>query len=279
MKSFKQYLLENYDTDVKLKKLGLKRGGLGYKVGKVIGGEVYVHKQYENQFPQDKLEAAKSKLPKEFNYHVVKYNPKTNNFSFIISNDFDTNPEPSVNGGITVKEDGTAKPFKDAGWIYHHKHQFVDDDYKGFDTEKEKQRSLKWSSLPDIEKSKIGQRKYWDEKVIPRINENNSIPGVDIIAHIKRIGTAGGLSSYLANQIKNQNFQLTTISIDDIFKSDLDVKSYVDAGKLRKKYGGVDEPIVIGTWDGKKNQVMDGYNRILQKVKNGESNIKAYVAI
>jgi len=28
---------------------------------------------------------------------------------------------------------------------------------------------LKWSSLEGIEKSKIGQRKYWDDKVIPNI--------------------------------------------------------------------------------------------------------------
>jgi hypothetical protein len=169
---FKQFINESPDLDLKLKKLGLKRGGMGFKIGKVIGGEVYVHRNYENQFPQDLLNTAKSYIPKGYDYQVVKYNPKLGTFSFIKSSDFDTNPEPSVNGGITVKPDGTAKEFKDAGWIYHHKWEWVDDDYKGFDVEKEKQRSLKWSSLDGVDKTRIGQRKHWDTNVIPRLSEN-----------------------------------------------------------------------------------------------------------
>jgi len=169
MISFKAFIIEDADVGIKLKKLGLKRGGMGVNIGKVIGGAVYVHKNYEDQFPSVPLQNAKNKLPKNYEYQVVKYIPKTKTFSFIISKDFDTNPEPSVNGGITIKEDGSAKEFKDAGWIYHHKFLFVLDDYKGFDVEKEKQRSLKWSSLEGIEKSKIGQRKYWDDNVIPNI--------------------------------------------------------------------------------------------------------------
>lgn len=170
--SFKQHITEDLDTETKLKKLGLKRGGMGFKIGKVIGGEVYVHKQYENQFPQDALNKAKSYLPKDYTYHVVKYNPKTGTFSFITSNDFDTNPEPSVNHVITVKSDGTVKQQKDSGWIYHHKWQWVADDYKGFDVEKEKQRSIKWSSLDGVDKSRIGQRKHWDDNVVPRLQES-----------------------------------------------------------------------------------------------------------
>lgn len=171
---FKQFITEDHDLDTKLRKLGLKRGGMGYKIGKVIGGEIYVHKNYENQFPDVPLHNAKNALPKNFKYDVVKFNPKSGVFSFIVSNDFDSNPEPSVNGGITVKPDGNAKPFKDAGWIYHHKWQWVDDDYKGFNVDKEKKRSLQWSSLEGVDKSRIGQRKHWDTHVVPRLKDDDN---------------------------------------------------------------------------------------------------------
>ena len=175
MISFKQFITENSDTETQLKKLGLRRGGAGYKIGKVIGGEIYVHKQYEYQFPQDLLNKAKSFLPEDFHYNIVKYNPKTEVFSFIISNDFDEKDEPSVHGGITIKPDGTAKPFKDAGWIYHYKWQWVADDYKGFNVEKSKERSVKWNKAiegSDVSKSKIGQRKYWDDNVEHLVKES-----------------------------------------------------------------------------------------------------------
>lgn len=172
---FKQYINEDIDLDIKLRKLGLKRGGAGYKVGKVIGGEIYVHRNYEDQFPSVPLQNAKNQLPKNYDYRVVKYNPKTGTFSFIKSNDFDSNPEPSVDGGVTVKSDGSAKEFGNAGWIYHHKWQWVDDDYKGFDSNQSKQRSLDWTNIVNqkgIPKSKIGQRKFWDVEVVPYLKEN-----------------------------------------------------------------------------------------------------------
>ena len=171
MITFKVFINEDSNIDTKLRKLGLKRGGSGYKIGKVIGGEVYVHKLYESQFPEDLLKKAKSFLPEDYEYNVVKYNPKTNVFSFIFSEDFDSNPEPSVNAVVTVKPDGIIKKQKDSGWIYHHKWQWVDDSYKGFDVEESKRRSLKWYSLEGIDKSRIGQRKYWDNNVIPRIKD------------------------------------------------------------------------------------------------------------
>lgn len=171
--NFKQYLRES-NLDSELRKLGLKRGSKGYPIGKVIGGSVYVERGYAHQFPEETFKPAEEVFYEQFpdqEYKVVKYDPKTSTYSFIFSSDFDTNPEPSVEGGITVKKDGTFKKFKDAGWIYHHKWQWVGDDYDGFDVEKEKERSLKWSSLPDVDKSRIGQRKFWDTNVIPRLKD------------------------------------------------------------------------------------------------------------
>jgi hypothetical protein len=137
-----------------------------FPAGKEIGGEVYAHKAYETQFPG--VAKAKAMLPGNFVYHVVKYNLTTREFSFIISSDFDTNHEPSVEGGIKVGAKGL-KVFKNAGWIYHHKWLFVTDDYSGFDVEESKKRSEKWTALANVDKSRIGQRAYWETKVLPRL--------------------------------------------------------------------------------------------------------------
>ena len=144
-----------------------------YPLGKHIGGAVYVHKNYEKQFPKDELKKAKSLLPKDFEYDVVKYIPKTKAFSFIISKDFDTRDEPSVNGGLSVK-DGVVKKFGDNGWIYHHKWQFVGNDYKGFNISDSKKRSEQWMALKGINKSKIGQRKYWEREVESKLKNEGS---------------------------------------------------------------------------------------------------------
>ena len=158
------------NIDVQLKKLGLFRSRK-YGIGKEIGGNIYVHKQYEYVFPQDELDKAKPLLPKDFEYQVVKYNPTTKVFSFIVSRDFDTNPEPSINGGITVNSNGFVKSFPEAGWIYHHKWMWVADDYTGFDVKESKLRSLEWTSLPNIDRTRIGQKKYWDANVVPLLKD------------------------------------------------------------------------------------------------------------
>lgn len=179
MLGFKQYICEDADTETTLKKQGLRRGGAGYKVGKVIGGEVYVHKNYESQFPQDELSAAKAKLPKGFNYNTLKYNPKTKSFSFFRVDDFDTNPEPIIDEYVTVKPDSDNVKISKGGQIYHHKWQWVGDDYKGFDVAKNKVRSAKWSSLTDDDigqskfKSKIGKNEFWQKHVVePHLKES-----------------------------------------------------------------------------------------------------------
>jgi hypothetical protein len=169
--SFKQFIVES-ELDGQLKKLGLKRTNKFGGIGKEMGSDIYLHKNYEHTLPHDEFMFAKGKLPPDYDYTGVKYNPKTRTFSFIKSKDFDVNPEPSVHGGITVKADGTAKAFPNAGWIWHHKWMWVADDYKGFDVEENKKRSLKWSSLQGVDKSRIGQRKFWDEKVLPLMKEN-----------------------------------------------------------------------------------------------------------
>jgi ribosomal protein S18 acetylase RimI-like enzyme len=164
MVTFKQFIIES-TLDIQLKKLGLRRGGYGYKVGKAIGGCVYVHRQYEDQFPKEDLERAKINLPPDYDYTVVKYNTSNAQISFLRAFDWDSNPEPIIDDYY----DSQGK-FKRCGTVvYHHKWEFVADDYQGFDVEKSKRRSLEWTSLDGVDKSRIGSAKFWNDNVVPRL--------------------------------------------------------------------------------------------------------------
>jgi len=55
--------------------------------------------------------------------------------------------------------------------IYHHKWLFVADDYQGFDVVASKTRSEQWIALGDVDRSRIGRKSYWEERVVPQLNE------------------------------------------------------------------------------------------------------------
>ena len=101
------------------------------------------------------------------NGDVYKVDLKNKKVSFIECKDFDTAREPLVGKSWCVDvATGEVKEIKSKGQIYHHKHQFVDNDYKGFDIEESKRWSELWeNTLPRDRqiKSRIGYKKYWDE--------------------------------------------------------------------------------------------------------------------
>ena len=135
-------------------------------IGKKMGHDHYVHKDYEHVLPQDELNKAKSHLPKDFSYTAVKHNKKEGTFSFIHSPDFDTAHEPTVGDSIKVHPSGQTKLTKQAKdpKVWHHKHQWVGPDYKGFDVEVSKARSKDWKDKMGVNRemsSRIGQKSVW----------------------------------------------------------------------------------------------------------------------
>jgi hypothetical protein len=136
-------------------------------VGKDIGGNTYVHRDYEDVIPG--IEEAKRVLV-SVPYNIVKHNRSTGTISFITCNDFDNDHEPEV-GMSVVHHDGHMRivmPPVDP-WIYHHKWLMVRDDYKGFDIEESIERSLAWMSIPNVDHSRIGRKSYWLRNVVPKI--------------------------------------------------------------------------------------------------------------
>lgn len=142
-----------------------------YGVGKEIGGNVYVHRDYETLLGPE-IMMARSYLPPDFGYTVVKLNLKTRALTFSVSPDFNTAAEPVVGKQLLVRGDGSThmrEPPADP-YIYHHKWLFVAKDYDGFDVEASVRRSIAWMSLSDVDKSLIGRASYWNEHVVPRLS-------------------------------------------------------------------------------------------------------------
>lgn len=137
-----------------------------YGVGKYIGGNIYIHKDYETVLPQDKLEKAKV-LIGDYDYQIVKYDEKNDKFTFIKSPDFNSAEEPTIESYVIAYPDGKTVEKTNRRQIYHHKWLFVDDNYSGFNVEDSKNRSRNWLSIPNINFSKIGNKSYWEQNIIP----------------------------------------------------------------------------------------------------------------
>lgn len=181
----KQEKLENKineldELKVKSRKLGLKRH---LEVGKSIGGNLYVHKNYVDVFPQEKYLTALNYLEKNvfnFDYTIVKYSKENESFSFIKSPDFDQSDEPIAGDSILVSKTRSLKFTKQKTdpQIYHHKWLFVKDDYLCFDVKKSIQRTVAWKEKMGNNRemsSRIGTQSVWLEWLEKNMKNNNSI--------------------------------------------------------------------------------------------------------
>jgi len=109
-------------------------------------------------------------LPPDFEYHVLKYNPKSNTVSFVEAPDFDVAHEPSLYRVVTVAPDGSSR-LRDLGGrtIYHHKWLFVREGYTGFNMQESQRRSRVILAVRDIDPKRIGSKEYWATHVLPLI--------------------------------------------------------------------------------------------------------------
>jgi len=150
-----------------------------YSVGKTIGSNTWVHKQYETVFPKKLLRAAKKHLV-SFDYTVVKYDSKAEAISFIQSPDFDTADEPIVGDVTRISAEGAVKRIRGDiknSLIYHHKWLMVKDDYRGFDVGISIARSKTWKAIVGVDSkvsSRIGRLNYWLDEIVPRIVEDDT---------------------------------------------------------------------------------------------------------
>jgi hypothetical protein len=143
------------NTEVIRTKKGTPIGRYKGNVGKMVGPQLYIHKNYaEEVIPADLWNNAKAVLAKEHpdhTYNAVMYDKKKQIVRFDEAPDFDTAREPMVGMYVAVLPDGTTKkPNKPSEMIWHHKWLWVrDEDYDGFNTGESKEWSRTWASKLD----------------------------------------------------------------------------------------------------------------------------------
>ena len=172
--SFLAFLAEQHKTVKTLNGSVIKRSKLG--VGKDIGGEVYLHRDYESLIPdQQALKKAKTALKQkhpEFTYNVLKFS-KAGAFTFFDSLDFDTADEPVAGKYVNVSPSLELKTGVTKN-IWHHKWLWVKDDYGGFNVEQAFERSKEWLKLPNSDFTRIGNPEFWNKHVASKLHKNTS---------------------------------------------------------------------------------------------------------
>jgi hypothetical protein len=152
------------------KKAGVPQRSNLFKVGKTMGHNLYIHKNYSDILPDNYHQALiilKEHAP-TFEFNIIKFNKEEQSYSFISSPDFDSSDEPIVGDIIRISSSGDIKYFKQKTdpQIYHHKWNFVKDDYTGFNVAQSIERSISWKSKIGQNKdisSRIGTKSFWDK--------------------------------------------------------------------------------------------------------------------
>ena len=162
-----EVLPDNMPMVVKTKKGSvIKRSKYG--VGKLIGGSLYLHRNYVNSLPGDmqkNILDAESNI-EGFEYNTLKINLTDGSITFINSRDFDTAAEPTVGQYKTVKGDRVKDGKSNSIW--HHKWLWVKNDYSGFDVMDSFERSRKYLQM-DMDFSRIGNKDFWEKNYANRI--------------------------------------------------------------------------------------------------------------
>jgi hypothetical protein len=137
-------------------------------VGKLIGGDLYLHRDYTGRLPdQDAYRAAAAAVPDGFDFNVVKA-ARDGGFTFFRSPDFDSADEPTAGDYVRVGPDGKVRLGATRN-LWHHKWLWVTDTYGGFDVAASRERSRAWLALEGVASSRIGNPDYWRTHVVPRI--------------------------------------------------------------------------------------------------------------
>ena len=150
----------------------IKRSKFG--VGKVIGGRIYLHRNYVDRLPRDLQDryhaavAAMKVVAPEFDWRATAIDLKGEKVTLMEAPDFDTADEPRVGVYWTVAPNKPPKRGQ-TNQIWHHKWLWVDDDYRGFDVEQSFQRSAKWLAIPDIPFAKIGKPEFWQDFIAGKL--------------------------------------------------------------------------------------------------------------
>jgi hypothetical protein len=149
----------------------IKRGGkIGkdtYPIGKVIGGKVYMHIDYIDTLPSPEQARIALRASGLARARCLSYDPKNEIYMFSEAPDFNKASEPAPRKSVKVEMDGDDVekifPAKDIKQIWHHRWEWVDDNYKGFDVNGAYERSKRWAAKIS---NPSGYKRVWDKQLI-----------------------------------------------------------------------------------------------------------------
>ena len=160
-----------------------KRGDKTNPVGKIIGNQIYFHKNYIEQMPktlQNLYNKAIKELPEDASFNTLMYEKaqkgKPARIRFDEAPDFDTATEPKVGKTWSYTAKGGMKKGKASNSIWHHKWMWVGEDYTGFNVDESYNWSKTWTST--LKASPKSQPAAWTKQLE---DAGVSFPGVDEI--------------------------------------------------------------------------------------------------
>lgn len=131
-------------------------------VGKEVGGQVYFHKNYaEEIIPYEMYQKALTILDAnhpDFEFNTLMYDKKKGTIRFDEAPDFDTAREPIAGNYVTVNVDDETTSNGYSDYIWHHKWEWVKNDYSGFDVAESWNWSKRWLSVLRATEDKVSNR-------------------------------------------------------------------------------------------------------------------------
>ena len=146
------------------------RGNKTYPVGKVMGNQVYFHKDYIGDMPkrvQDLYKKALDDLPEGFEFNTLMYESakkgKPARIRLDEAADFDLAREPTPGKLWSYWSDGNTRTSESKN-VWHHKWQWVGEDYKGFNIDTSYDWSKQWTQA--LNKSPQSSPEKWRLQLI-----------------------------------------------------------------------------------------------------------------
>lgn len=90
--------------------------------------------------------------------------------------------------------------------------------------------------------------------------------GKEISQEAREMGSDQGFSDYTLDQIAKEDYTTEVVSVEQLRKQDPDLDAYLKSGEIREFEG---EAFGMNPVVSSSGEVLDGYNRIVQIVKNG----------
>lgn len=128
----------------------------------------------------------------------------------------------------------------------------------------------------EFRKSYAKELKKHEEMGLPMFQEY-ILSGIEVAKEAEEMGSdQGGLSDYTLDKIREEDYIVKNISINDLRKSDPDLDDYLKTADVREYEG---EPFAMYPIVSSKGEVLDGYNRIAQSLEDGEKTISVLYGI